>query len=135
MRHGPLRFRAENSQHVANTLPPAAVYGENRGTFSLVGRGSARVVSSPVRPKIIDGSAFVLLDMGAPVRLPPSPRTGVAALYGSHIPLDGRYLTSWVRDISLVDAKQMRRLRAPTGIHSFPAGLADPGVPLEEVAG
>lgn len=111
-----------------NTLPPAAVYGKNRGTFSVVGRGSARLVSSPIRPKTIDGAAFVLLDMGAPGRVLPHPRKGVAALYYSHVPLDSRYLTSWVRDISLIGADQVRRLRAPNAIRSFPAGLADPGV-------
>ena len=63
-------------------LPPAAMAGADRVPFPVVGSGSARVISPPLRPAIISGRAYVLLDMGRNGQLPVVPRPGLTDLSG-----------------------------------------------------
>jgi hypothetical protein len=110
----------------ANKLPPVRVIGADDVRLPILGRGSARVFSPPVRPRIIGGQPYLLLDMGVNPTRPPVARAGVEGLYGRSVPLDPRYLTSYVRDVSLVSGSQFDGLRAPEAVASFPGGLADP---------
>jgi hypothetical protein len=109
-----------------NRLPPAAVVGSSRLPLPLEGRGSARVFSPPLTPQVIGGTPYLLLDMGVNGRLPTVERPGLQDLYGRSVPTDPRYLTAYVRDISLVSTVQYKNLRPPTAVSSFPAGLANP---------
>jgi len=77
---------------------------------------------------MIGGQPYVLLDMGREGRLPFVKRSGVEGLYGRSIPLDIRYLTSYVRDISVVTARHYRGLAAPARVRRFPADLRDPSL-------
>jgi hypothetical protein len=115
-------LRADGS----NRLPPARAVGAARVPFSVVGRGSARLFSAPLRPQIIAGQPYLVLDMGVDGRLAPVGRPGLEGLYGRSVPLDPRYLTSYVRDISLVTDAEYRQLRPPSVLRSFPADLANP---------
>jgi hypothetical protein len=110
----------------ANLLPPAAVVGSARLPLSLEGRGSARVFSSPLKPQMIGGIPYVLLDMGVNGRLPMVERHGLQDIYGRSVPTDPRYLTAYVRDISLVSAAQYKSLHPPTALRSFPGDLGNP---------
>jgi hypothetical protein len=104
-------------------LPPVAVIGAERAQFPLVGSGSARVFSPALRPKIIGGQSYILLDMGRRGRLPLVRRPRAAGLWGKSAVLDPRSLTSYVRDVSLVGAREYRDLRPPLAIQSFPDDL------------
>ena len=113
----------------AGRLPPAAVIGAERVTFPVVGSGSARVVSPPVRPMIVDGRPYIVLDMGTSGRRPVVPRPGITGLWGKSALLDPRVLTSFgTGDISLVSPAQYRRFDRPSAIRSIPADLAEPGL-------
>jgi hypothetical protein len=109
-------------------LPPAAVVGSQRVDFPVLGSGSARVYSPPVRPRTIDGHQYLVIDMGRPGQLPPVPRHGLGGLWGKNIILDPRYLTSYVRDISLVSSADYTHLTPPTAIRNIPADLANPNL-------
>jgi hypothetical protein len=109
-----------------NRLPPAAVVGASRTRFDLVGRGSARVISPPIRPQVIGGQPYILLDMGEEGRILHVDRAGLAGLYNRSVVNDTRYLTSYVRDMSLVGDDAYRTLQAPSALREFPADLADP---------
>ena len=104
-------------------LPPAAVIGSGRARFPLVGSGSARVFSPPLRPMIIDGQAYVVLDMERNGRLPVVGRPGATGLWGKSVVLDPRSLTSYIRDVSIVGASEYRDLRPPSAIQHFPDDL------------
>lgn len=111
----------------SNLLPPAAVVGASRLALPLEGRGSARVFSPPLTPQMIAGTPYVLLDMGVNGRLPQIARSGLQNLYGRSVPIDPNYLTTFVKDISLVSAKQYySNLHPPLTLSSFPTDLENP---------
>jgi hypothetical protein len=106
-------------------LAHGEVVGARRAALPLLGRGSARVFSSPVKPQLIAGQPYVLLDLGVDPRVLKMPRHGIQDLWSASIPLDPRPLTSYVRDVSLVSDDDYRKLTAPTALRSFPGDLAD----------
>ena len=81
---------------------------------SVSGRGSARIFMPPVTPRIVVGQPYVLLDMEVSGTLFPWQRTGLMNLYGRHVPLDGRRLVGFVRDISAISEKDYAELRPPS---------------------
>jgi hypothetical protein len=112
----------------SNLLSHAAVVGKSRVPLPLVGRGSARVFSAPLRSQIIGGQAFALLDMGSDGMLQPESRPGLEGIYGRSVPIDPRFVTSHVRDVSLVSNWQYDRLRRPSVLSAFPKALANPNL-------
>ncbi len=80
----------------------------------VIGRGSARVFLPAVAPRIMVGQPYVMLDMGVNGTVFPSNRTGLMLLYGRDIPLDGRRLVGFVRDISVVSDEDYRSMRPPS---------------------
>jgi hypothetical protein len=110
---------------VNHALPRAVVYGATRVAFRIEGEGSARVVSEPLRPKVIGGVAYVLLDLGRDGRLRHPKRTGLQGLYGRSYVLDPRYLTSYIRDVSAVTNRAAATMPSPTALAS-PADLRNP---------
>jgi hypothetical protein len=121
-----LSYTATYLQTKSRALPPAAVVGTSRTALPVEGDGSARVISAPLDPQIIDGRPYLLLDMGVPARIHYDHRHGLDAIFGTSIPIDTRRLTSYVRDISLISAQQYARLRPPSSISAFPTDLANP---------
>jgi hypothetical protein len=69
-----------------------------------MGHGAARVVSPPFSPLIVDGAAYVLLDLGVDAKLLNVPRTGLMKLYGTKVPIDYRRMVAFARQIRLIDA-------------------------------
>lgn len=112
----------------SHRLPPAAIVGAERVQFPVVGSGSARVVSPPLRPRMIDGRPYIVLDMGRSGEFPLVRRPGVTGLWGKSVLLDPRFLTSYVRDVSLVSPAEYGRLRAPMAIRNIPGDLANPNL-------
>jgi len=110
----------------ADRLPPASIIGNDVQRLPLLGRGSARVISGPVKPRTLGNRHFVLLDMGVEGTAFPSVRTGLMALYGSDIPLDPRRVTCFGRDISVLFDSDVRGQRPPQTLSRFPRDLADP---------
>jgi len=108
----------------ANVLPPASVIGTSRVDFELGGRGSASVFSGPVTPRVIDGHAYILLDMGAaPVKFRYA-RHGLMRLWGGDVEIDPRPIAGFLREFSAVDAAAVS---APSAaITAFPQGLLSP---------
>jgi hypothetical protein len=117
-------FKAGHSRR----LPPAAVIGTQRVRLPWLGHGSARVVAPPFGPQVIDGETYLALDMGEEgMRLPVA---GVApqTIFGQEISLDRRYLTGFLRNVSLLSEEQYERLRPPRRVANFPADLSDPAL-------
>lgn len=106
-----------------DSLPPVAVIGEERIPLPTEGRGSARVVSPPLRPQVIDGHTYVAIDMGVDGENFPEQRTGLMKLYGSAIPFDRRKLVGFARNISLIEAEDYQRLAPPSRLAAFPVDL------------
>ena len=107
-------------------LPPAMVLGETSASFNLVGNGSARVMSPPVKPLIVGGNAYVLLDLGRDATQMQSPRTGAMLLYGSKYSVDYRVVTAFARRIAAFDAAHCDCEAAPAAITDMKTSLIDP---------
>lgn len=110
------------------TVPPAAIVGAERKPLTVQGSGSARLFSAPVRPQMIAGEPYIMLDLGRDGRLAATPRAGVQGLYGRSIVVDPRFLTSYLRDISLIGSRTYRQLDRPKTIGSFPTDLDNPNL-------
>ena len=111
-----------------NKLPPAIAIGADRQLFPFVGRGSARVISPPITPQIIEGRPYIMIDMGVDGVRFQNPRTGLMALYGTDISLDSRYLIGFARNISLISEQQYANMKPPSFLGNFPADLANPNL-------
>ncbi len=126
------RFRLELSVTTtprgdgSNRLPPTLVIGSTRQPLGTFGRGSAHAFSALIAPQRIQGQSYILLDMGEPGRIVRATRSGIEGLYGRSRPLDPRYLTSYVRDVSIVTDSQYEKLTPPGEITHFPEDLLDP---------
>ena len=66
--------------------------------------------------------------MGEDGRIVHPERQGLLGLYNRSVVNDTRYLTSYVRDISLVGGDAYRALQPPSSLVQFPADLMDPDV-------
>lgn len=119
---------ALTTTNLQKALPPASVLGAARTKFPLVGIGSGRVFSAPVQMQMIGGSPYVLLDLGRNGALPRDQRPGLEGVYGRSVPLDPRYLTAFVRNVSLVSEREYEQLRRPTSLSAFPAALENPNL-------
>jgi len=91
----------------------------------VIGRGSARVFLPVVTPRVLVGQPYMMLDMNTTPTLFPFPRTGLMNLYGRNIPLDGRLLVGFVRDISAVTDEEYQRLNRPSFLNNLRADLAN----------
>jgi hypothetical protein len=99
--------------------------GLNPQFAHLIGRGSARIFLPAVRPRILAGQPYVFLDMNVNGTLFPFPRTGLMNLYGRNIPLDGRLLVGFARDISAISEQEYQNLRPPSLLTNLRTALRD----------
>jgi hypothetical protein len=111
-----------------HVLPPVRVIGTGSVRLPLIGRGSARVFSTLVRPRRIGGGSYALLDLGAANGLQPEARPGLQGLWGRSKAVDVRYLAAYVRDVSVVTDRRYRSLRRPAALAGFPGALANPAL-------
>jgi hypothetical protein len=107
------------------SLPSPTVAGEAVVEFGMLGQGSARIVSPPLRPLTAGGAHYLLLDLGRDAAAIPTPRTGLMNLYGTSILIDYRRVVTRGRHISLVDAAKFDTNDRPDGIRLFPKDLGD----------
>lgn len=91
----------------------------------VVGRGSARVFLPVVAPRVLVGQPYMMLDMNTTPTLFPFPRTGLMNLYGRSIPIDGRQLVGFVRDISAVADDDYRHLPRPSFLSNLRTDLTN----------
>jgi hypothetical protein len=109
-------------------LPSASVLGVNKIPLPLIGRGSARIFSPVIKPNYINHIPYIMLDMGRDGTSYPVPRMGIMKLYGSHIPLDPRFIVAHSRDISIISEDEYTHLKPPSMLNKFPDDLANPDV-------
>lgn len=114
-------------------LPPAAVIGEHRVELGPIGRGAARLISTPLVPRVIDGRSYIVIDMGADAVRLPYARSGLAGLFNRELGIDPRRVTAFVRNISFLTAGEAEALTPPSGVDRFPAGLFAPGLQFSGV--
>jgi hypothetical protein len=98
-------------------LPPTQVVSDSAFQLGAVGRGSARLYSPPITPTKLGGLTVFGLDMGV------DGRQNKQA--DGKIVLDTRWLTTYVRDISLISEEEYRALKPPHLIAHFPSDLAN----------
>lgn len=106
-----------------NALPHPQVIGDRSYTVPTSGRGSARVFSQPITPKIIKNDPYILLDMQENGKMFPSHFKGLMKLYGNNVALDNRLLVGFARDISLISEEDYQRLQPPSFLSQFPKDL------------
>jgi hypothetical protein len=116
-------FRADGK----NRLPNAAAIGDARVPFGLIGNGSARFVSPPIKPTSINGRAYVAVDFGEDGTLFPTRKVGLMQLYGRDVVNDRRRLVGFARDVSLISEQEYQKLAPVHCIASFKTGPASEG--------
>jgi hypothetical protein len=109
-------------------LPPAEVIGDNRAKLGFEGYGAARMLSTPVTARTIEGRTYVAVDMGVPPQRVMTFRRGLANIYNRHLSLDPRSIVGWTRNISLLTEEEAGAMTPPPGIDRFPAGLLHQGL-------
>lgn len=120
-----LDFTASLKADQQNQLPPGAVIGSERVPLPLCGRGSARVVSRPFSPQMIQGRPYVDLDLGVAGTMFPTHRTGLNKLWGADITDDRRKPVAFARDVTLITEEEYRGMVPPTVLASFPKDLSN----------
>jgi hypothetical protein len=104
-----------------NKLPALTAIGDDRVAFPVLGRGSARVFSEPVKPQKIGDYYYVMFDMGESGKYPEQPpRSGLARAWGRDIRVDNRRLVVFGRGVSLVSDDEYASLDAPAKVQDFP---------------
>lgn len=104
-------------------LPSAKIIADKNYPLPLIGRGSARVVSSVFKSRIIDGDPFFMLDMGVEATTAEKSRSGLMLMYGRSIPLGYRLYVGHTRDISLISEGEYRQRTPPIFVNNFPSDL------------
>ena len=109
-----------NLSALDHSLPPAAIVGETRERLDFIGSGSARAVSAPIKPQLINGVPYICIDMGMDA-LPISEfRRGLMQLWSTTLPQDYKRLVGFARDISIITNEEYDRFMPPSGIGRIP---------------
>jgi hypothetical protein len=109
-------------------LPTVRIEGANVVSPALVGRGSARVVSTPVSPRKIGNSDYIGIDFGRSGSFFEQDRSGAMGMFGNNIKLDIRRTVAFARDISYISPEQYTAFKRPAAVRTFPDALGDPGL-------
>ena len=123
-----LSLSASYSKQEDFRIPAARVAGEVDVTLPVVGRGSARLISVPLKPRQIDSSDYMGIDFGRPGALIDPERKGPMTLFSQNVKLDIRRVVLWARDISYISPSQYVALTRPKAIQAFPSALEDRGL-------
>jgi hypothetical protein len=111
------------------SLPTGALIRDGAGgtkPLGLVGAGSANIYSPPLQPFLLDGVAYVSIDLGRPPLVIGLPGRGIQNAYHRNLSIDNRQGLGYCRDISLVDEKQYAAWARPRTVASFPGDLMGP---------
>jgi hypothetical protein len=109
-------------------LPTPSIYGAAKTNLPIIGRGSARVISEPIEPKLIQGHQYINLDMGRAGKVLPPNKKGLMNVYGESILDDWRQLVIFGRDISLISEEEYQAITPPSQLEYFPTDLANPNL-------
>ena len=101
----------------------AIVVGDDDYKLNFVGSGSARVVTSIIKPEYYEGQAYMMIDFGDYARVIDKIKTGLMRWYGLKFALDDRRLVGFTRDISVLTDEEYKALPRPTKISTFPDDL------------
>lgn len=107
-------------------LPGAAQvrFGDDEAVnLGLVGAGSANVFSPPLQPLLLNGAAYIALDLGRPPIPLGLPARDLQGLYNRNLSLDTRLALGYCRDISVIDETAYQARSIPREITQFPADL------------
>lgn len=105
---------------VTSLLPSQAVaIGATRVPFKIEGKGSGRVFSAQLRPQIIEGQAYVAIDLGVNGVNFPDRRKGLMTLFGQNITLDVRKPVALARDISAISEAEYNEINPPSKLKNF----------------
>jgi hypothetical protein len=118
-----LSFTSSYNANGDNHIPAIAVVGDERQPLHVTGRGSARLFSAPLRPQVIAGRTYYLIDMHELGRQFPTIRTGMMNLFGTDVPLDRRIVTGFARDISLISDEAFQAATPPSELSHFGTAL------------
>ena len=102
----------------------AKVIGEEDYPLGFVGAGSARVISTILKPEIFEQQAYLTLDFADQARPILKNKTGLMQLWGAKYNLDDRRLVGFTRDISVITDAQYRAMARPSHIGDFPLDLS-----------
>ena len=101
----------------------AIVVGDDDYKLNFVGAGSARVITSVIKPEYYEGQAYIMVDFGDYARVIEKIKTGLMRWYGLKFALDDRRLVGFTRDISVLTDEDYRALPRPSKISVFPDDL------------
>jgi len=104
------------------TLPTPSINGE---ILKFTGRGSGRIFSKPLNYDNVNGAAILSLDLGRKGKLFEFKKTPIMQIFGEELPYDGRHLTTFARDISIVSNETYLKRTPPSSINKFPENLGN----------
>ena len=120
------RLKLEMSSTVleqnSRILPKAGISGKENSTFDIVGRGSARVLSTPVIPYEVSGQKFLQLNFFAEGEYFQNIKRGLNGLYNKEVTLDPRKIVTFGRALNLTNRREVL-FDAPASISRFPQDL------------
>lgn len=100
-----------------NNLPPVKLFEGANSSIKTVGRGSARVFSTPIKPVLLGSAEVVGIDVGVDAHRFTDSRGNFTG--------DTRRLTTFFRDISLITTAEYDRNNPPSRVRNFPEDLAN----------
>jgi hypothetical protein len=106
----------------SRTLPKAGISGAKNSSFDIVGRGSARVLSTVVVPYEVSGLKFLQLNFFAEGKYFENIKRGLNSLYNKEVSLDPRKIVTFGRAINLTNRSEAL-FDAPVSVSSFPKDL------------
>ena len=109
-------------------LPKTSIWGVNQSDMPMIGRGSARVYVHLVNPVSINGHKYFQLHIDQGLLPFPSKLSRISNLYGANVEIDSRRIALFASNISVVDGSELRSLKAPSSIKSFPVDLESPNL-------
>lgn len=107
-------------------LPAVCLIGETTNCIEPKGNGSERVLIPLPKPRIIDQVPYVLIAISQDALMYPPKRYGLLNLYGRNVNLDYRHITTFARNISLIDKNDQHLIEIPSVLTNFPQDLANP---------
>jgi hypothetical protein len=108
-------LKQNNSQ-----LPNVVINGNQMG---FVGRGSARIISTPINYHDVCGNQYFAVDMNSePIHFQ-NYRRGIDKLWGTNIRDDIRDISVFGRNISVISGDEYEKMVVPNQVSDFPVDL------------
>ena len=97
-------------------LAPVRIVGASTSLLPFVGRGSGRLLSTPINPMKIDDGFYVLVDFGREGASRAGGAAGIAGLYGTEYMADPRRISVYSREIASLSAHEAAAAVSPSAI-------------------